>query len=142
MKAKPKDWWTKPRVLTLKVRWAQGFFASEIAEELGTTRASVIGKVHRLQLPAPLTKHDQKPRARSRVRPTPPAASPRVASPPVEPPTGPVHFGELERQHCRWMPGEVNTMMFCGDTRSPNSPYCAKHTALSYTPSRVRSQPA
>jgi len=39
MKAKPKDWWTKPRVLTLKVRWAQGFFASEIAEELGTTRA-------------------------------------------------------------------------------------------------------
>lgn len=43
--------WTESRVATLKRMWAEGFSASEIAEELGdTTRNAVIGVVHRAKL--------------------------------------------------------------------------------------------
>lgn len=41
--------WTEERVTTLKKLWLEGFSASQVARQLGgVTRASVIGKVHRL----------------------------------------------------------------------------------------------
>lgn len=43
--------WTAKRVERLKKLWAEGHFASEIAEMLGNaTRNSVLGKIHRLGL--------------------------------------------------------------------------------------------
>jgi GcrA cell cycle regulator len=43
--------WTDERVETLKIMWAEGKSASQIAKELGgVTRNAVIGKVHRLGL--------------------------------------------------------------------------------------------
>ena len=44
--------WTEERIELLKVRWREGFSASEIAKELGgSSRNAVISKVHRLNLP-------------------------------------------------------------------------------------------
>jgi GcrA cell cycle regulator len=44
--------WTDERVEVLKALWADGASASAIAKRLGVTRNAVIGKVHRLDLPA------------------------------------------------------------------------------------------
>lgn len=46
--------WTVVRIETLKSLWSEGKSASEIATALGAgvTRSAVIGKVHRLKLPA------------------------------------------------------------------------------------------
>ena len=45
--------WTDERVEQLKKLWQQGWSASQIAKELGsTTRNAVIGKIHRLNLVA------------------------------------------------------------------------------------------
>ncbi len=46
--------WTEERVVLLKKLWMEGLSASEIANELGNgiSRNAVIGKVHRLGLPA------------------------------------------------------------------------------------------
>ena len=45
--------WTDDRVEKLKNLWAEGLSASQIAKDLGgVTRNAVIGKVHRLGLPA------------------------------------------------------------------------------------------
>ncbi|WP_038035554.1 GcrA family cell cycle regulator [Thermopetrobacter sp. TC1] len=46
--------WTEDRVVLLKKLWMEGLSASEIAKELGNniSRNAVIGKVHRLGLPA------------------------------------------------------------------------------------------
>jgi hypothetical protein len=65
---------------------------------------------------------------------------PHVPSPPIAPapkftfvePTSPVHIRDLERHHCRWMPGEPATLMYCGKTKSEGSPYCTKHTRAAY----------
>lgn len=46
--------WTSERTDTLTGMWARGFTAQEIADKIGpaVTRSSVLGKVHRLQLPS------------------------------------------------------------------------------------------
>lgn len=45
--------WTVENTATLRDMWSEGFCARAIAEKLGATRNSVIGKVHRLALPNP-----------------------------------------------------------------------------------------
>lgn len=45
--------WTEERIEQLKALWAKGRTASQIAEEIGgVNRNQVIGKAHRLDLPA------------------------------------------------------------------------------------------
>ncbi len=45
--------WTNERTNTLISMWARGYTAQEIVDTIGSavTRSSVLGKVHRLQLP-------------------------------------------------------------------------------------------
>ncbi len=42
--------WTEARVADLRRLWAEGFSASRIANQLGTTKNAIIGKVDRLGL--------------------------------------------------------------------------------------------
>src|SRR3981189_1652835 len=64
--------WSEDRVEQLKKLWEGGLSASQIAAELGNvTRNAVIGKVHRLALPA-------------RATPPPPAAPPRRKARPAQ----------------------------------------------------------
>jgi hypothetical protein len=52
----PIDSWDEERVATLTKLWAEGHSATRIALVLECSRNSVIGKVTRLKLPAPLEK--------------------------------------------------------------------------------------
>lgn len=43
-----RDWWTEERIARLKELHAKGFSMQAMAEELGTTRNAIAGKLHRL----------------------------------------------------------------------------------------------
>ena len=43
--------WTANRCAFLEILWCNGATAREIADALGTTKNSVIGKAHRMKLP-------------------------------------------------------------------------------------------
>lgn len=81
--------WNKGRVKALRVLWAEGWSANEIARELGgVSRNAVIGKVHRLRLngriaPArPSRRVVRQPPACTRIHTPPPRARAPVAKPP------------------------------------------------------------
>jgi len=89
--------WTDERIETLKKMWDSGMTATQIAEELGgVSRNAVIGKAHRLGLPArpspvkPNESRTESPRAETpRPAPAPAAAAaapePRAAAPEPKP---------------------------------------------------------
>jgi len=88
--------WTDERIETLKKMWDSGMTATQIAEELGgVSRNAVIGKAHRLGLPArpspvkPNEARSETPRTDA-PRPAPVAAAaaapePRAAAPEPKP---------------------------------------------------------
>jgi GcrA cell cycle regulator len=145
--------WTDERVDALKTLWAQGLSASQIADRLGgCSRNAVIGKVHRLQLPARRTRsHIKSPRARARsAARRPPAARRPVPSgppklpcdeyvPPPElvqvPPAERIQLWQLGEHTCRWPLGDPVTdkdFGFCGRPPVRGRPYCAPHKAMGY----------
>ncbi|MDF7775087.1 GcrA family cell cycle regulator, partial [Sphingomonas sp. AOB5] len=69
--------WTDERIDTLKKMWNSGLTATQIAEELGgVSRNAVIGKAHRLGLPArpsPVKPNENKVKAAT-AAPAPAAA--------------------------------------------------------------------
>lgn len=76
--------WTDERIDTLKRMWNSGLTATQIAEELGgVSRNAVIGKAHRLGLPArpsPVKPNEPK---EATPRPAPAAAAPAPAAAPA-----------------------------------------------------------
>ena len=85
--------WTDERIETLKKMWDSGMTATQIAEELGgVSRNAVIGKAHRLGLPArPSPVKPNEPKAEPAPRPAPAAsaAPPAAASAPAPQPAAP-----------------------------------------------------
>jgi GcrA cell cycle regulator len=123
--------WTDERIETLRKMWDSGLTATQIAEELGgVSRNAVIGKAHRLGLPArpsPVRPNEPKaapaepkpqpapaPAAAAAPAAPPPAAAPRAAAepaaavPPVAPPKpdGPVMRSVGPGGFLRQNPGE------------------------------------
>jgi GcrA cell cycle regulator len=147
--------WTDELIERLKVLWAEGLSASQIADELAGkfTRMSVIGKVHRLGL-APRKAREpgppylRKPRRRANGIPKPPAPPPRPPAPPPRPPspsppTAPkmrqLTFAKLKPTHCRWPLGELlePARLFCAaDTEG--EVYCPFHQRIARPPERAR----
>jgi len=155
--------WTDARTEQLKVLYADGCSASEIAFEIGgVTRNAVIGKIHRLHLnqyPSANVKEPKEPRF-------------RVAKAPAERrrkvirnatgfmvmditlptlPVGKQHDGsavpsaqrksllELRERDCRFPFGEPGQagFFFCGALTVPTLPYCVDHCRVAYvTPAR------
>jgi GcrA cell cycle regulator len=76
--------WTDERIATLTKMWDSGLTATQIAEELGgVSRNAVIGKAHRLGLPArPSPVKPNEPKAApAPAEPKPQAATPRASAP-------------------------------------------------------------
>ena len=62
--------WTEDKIKQLKKLWAKGRSTIEIAKELGISKNSVVGKVHRLDLtnrPSPIKKKSDKVRVVKQV---------------------------------------------------------------------------
>lgn len=69
--------WTEERIEQLRKLWDQGLSASAIGKQLGVSKNAVVGKAHRLKLPArpsPIRKGTRPPVRRMAVLPKPLAA--------------------------------------------------------------------
>ena len=145
--------WSAERDEALKQLWDQGYSASLIADKLANgsklTRCAVIGRAHRLKLPArkgkePLTRKPlgRKPYRRvkgahkpprlpppppQRPRPPPPSSFP---NPPMEPDMRKLPLLQLEPHHCRWPLGELHEVahLFCAADTREGEVYCPHHT--------------
>lgn len=141
----------------LRLLWASGESASKIASIMGRglTRNSIIGKAHRMHLPArrpsgpvgykrarvPTTQTAQKKqsfkkRADWTQRPVkPPALKPHPVKPQGEAWAAiegvtPVSLLDLEAGHCRWPVGLETPFLFCG-APATHRHYCEHHHAWS-----------
>jgi GcrA cell cycle regulator len=77
--------WTDERIEQLRKLWDQGLSASAIGKQLGVSKNAVVGKAHRLKLPArpsPIRKGTRPPVRRMAVLPKPLAAPHPRANPP------------------------------------------------------------
>ncbi|NML06113.1 GcrA family cell cycle regulator [Sphingomonas sp. G-3-2-10] len=85
--------WTDERIETLRKMWSSGSTATQIAEELGgVSRNAVIGKAHRLGLPArpsPVKPNEAKAAAAPKPAPAPSAPAAEAAPPPPAAPRAP-----------------------------------------------------
>ncbi|ATQ70282.1 GcrA cell cycle regulator [Methylosinus trichosporium OB3b] len=143
--------WPDARIATVARLWAEGCTAAQIAAEIGggITRSAVIGKVHRLGLPARergvRTKAARAaiitpPPAQAVKRPAEKAAPVVVARPaPVPALAPPVDCGEtalvasildLVEGQCRW----PLAAGFCGRPSAGGKSYCAHHALRSVNP--------
>ena len=108
--------------------WNSGTSGGQIAMELGLTRSSVLGHLHRARLRlgvdavprrTTLVRKEREPRlAPRRLPPTPPTPEPEA------PPTEGVHLMDLQSHHCRCVIGPEH---YCGRQRMPGSSWCAEH---------------
>jgi len=158
--------WTDDRVELLKKLWAEGLSASQIASRMGgTTRRSVIGKVHRLGLsgratPTRVTKPKPQKRHTPSVSKIPSMPTAHTAAEPASltkskwekdgavptfpelkiPPGERATLLTLSDRTCRWPIGDPGSedFHFCGRHPKPQLPYCEHHARIAYQPVQDR----
>lgn len=140
--------WTDETVARLREQWVSGASASVIAAALGTSRNAVLGKVHRLKLPARKTLSTAPKAIANRKRavrlglPTPTRRYERAPNRPYIPPAPVaeatprfIALFDLMSGDCRWPMNEPpEEYLFCASAVLEGSPYCAAHHQLAYRP--------
>jgi GcrA cell cycle regulator len=152
--------WGADAIETLRALWAEGLSTAEIGRRMGVSKNAVIGKAHRLNLPArpspirrdgaagprPATPRPivARPIAPRPVRPATPPSAPPPAPPPAPRPAPPRHVSRAGVRTCCWPIGEPGTrgFHFCGREALPGKPYCAEHAAVAYVKVRDRREDA
>jgi GcrA cell cycle regulator len=158
--------WTAEAIDRLRALWDEGHSTAEIGRRMGVSKNAVVGKAHRLNLPArpsPIRREAEggatpRPAAQPRKalpprEPAPlrrPAAAPApaaaVAAPaPVAPPAAVVRpFPRVSARTCCWPMGEPGTpeFRFCAAPAMAPKPYCAEHAAIAYVKARDRREDA
>lgn len=152
--------WNDETISRLRALWDEGHSTAEIGRRLGITKNAVVGKAHRLTLPArpsPIRREaveGAEPRrvvARAPVRvevvpeqapkpePETEAAAPAPAFRSVATPRpGP------RVSTCCWPIGDPGTptFRFCDAEATVGKPYCAEHVSLAYVKVRDRREEA
>ena len=131
--------WTLERDALLARLWSEGFSASQIASRITdvmVSRMAVIGRVHRLKLPARKAREPakRKPYKGRMSVPKPPAPPPRP-QPPPPPPGAPamrqLSLIHLKPYHCRWPITDVGPpFLFCGADAAKGEVYCPFHQRM------------
>ena len=159
--------WTEETITRLRGLWDEGHSTAEIGRRLGITKNAVVGKAHRLNLPArpsPIRRGagEGRPPRRATARrvsgPTLPVlvaalapavtpATPRLAEPKLTPvvrvvPATPRPGARLTA--CCWPIGEPGTpnFHFCSEHAIHGKPYCPEHAAVAYVKVRDRREDA
>ncbi len=155
--------WTAEAIERLKALWAEGHSTAEIGRRMGISKNAVVGKAHRLSLPA-----RPSPIRREAMASTPRPVQPRAPRPPVAPrstlppmvatpvavvpvaqpaPQPPVvrAFPRLSStRSCCWPIGEPGQpgFRFCSAEAIVSKPYCPEHAAVAYVKARDRREDA
>ena len=152
--------WTEKMVEDLKIMWDQGLTTGEIGKRLGVSKNSIVGKVHRLQLPArpsPIRKKSDKEKetavettektstpakAEKKSETTENTAKAHVHKETVVPQATPekkivpgkLKLTDLDNHTCRWPIGDPKdeNFHFCGKKVRVGQTYCEEHSALAY----------
>jgi GcrA cell cycle regulator len=162
--------WNDDTIILLKALWEEGLSTAEIGRRMGISKNAVVGKAHRLDLPArpsPIRRGEgapAAPRAPRRVSgPTLPPLATSVAvavkpapqpRPPVQPAprpqsvlrpvaaTRPAAAGRITA--CCWPIGEPGTptFRFCDADALAGKPYCDEHAQIAYVRIRDRREEA
>jgi|GEM_PF-2226299 len=143
--------WTERRIAQLTELWAEGVTANAIAEQMGCTRNAVIGKSHRLELPArpsPIRPKDGPLSERTAARRRQVARDTALQTSESKQ-THAEMVEHTSRQRpmqtfgpvtsCQWIEGEARARDFCGDRTLPGKSYCQPHYARAYLPPKVKS---
>jgi GcrA cell cycle regulator len=152
--------WTDGRVRELRQLWSEGHSTAEIGRRMGISKNAVVGKAHRLDLPArpsPIrTGGSPRPPRRqpvptladtmpfSSLRDTDiPASVERIAPTVKTAPHATIASTRVGSQPCCWPIGEPGTsaFRFCDDPAPRDVPYCDEHARLAYKPRRRRDTP-
>ncbi|SFK25708.1 GcrA family cell cycle regulator [Falsiroseomonas stagni] len=162
--------WSAEAIERLRALWAEGHSTAEIGRRMGVSKNAVVGKAHRLNLPArpsPIRREAvaEKPAAapvraarpaspapRSTLSPSPapvaavPAPAPVAAMTAPAAPTAVVRaFPRLgSARTCCWPIGEPGTpdFRFCTAEATSGKPYCTQHAAVAYVKARDRREDA
>lgn len=164
--------WSETTIVRLRELWTEGHSTAEIGRRLGVSKNAVVGKAHRLDLPArpsPIRRDAEggearRPASRRVEGPTLPplsststpisAATPVATAAPVPAPARPVApppriqvvaprpYARVVT--CCWPIGEPGTrsFRFCDDQSEPGKPYCTEHAKLAYVKVRDRREDA
>lgn len=146
-KVKNTKLWTPPEVDRVKKLAAQGMTASQIAAEVGRTRNSVIGAIHRNKVQL-LTRSDP-----SAVKPKPPRKSigghlkslffaskskqePYREKPTATPPDTKNYVPFLNRRYdqCKYIVEKRGDNYYCCGASAVRSGWCEFHAAIVYRP--------
>jgi GcrA cell cycle regulator len=143
--------WTTERVELLKSRFEAGLTCREIANDIGVSRNSVIGKLSRLNLTREKSADTPRPARRDAAKGHRPRSVPRLqyqmlrklySEPQPLADREPISnqaccsLLELSEERCRWpigTPGATD-FHFCGNTPVESLPYCPGHSRLAYRP--------
>lgn len=135
--------WTDDMVKDLKKMWDQGLTTNEIAKNLGVSKNSIVGKVHRLNLtarPSPIKKKDDE----NIVAETVAVSEKKSVEAPAETKSLNVEkkigssaclkLTELDNHTCRWPIGDPrdDNFCFCGKKIRGGQTYCEEHSAIAY----------
>jgi len=133
----PNETWSEADKERLRALWIQQprLSTREIGLVMGLSKNQVVGKAHRLKLPArpsPIGVHGPahpgfRGGRKPKPRPAMAAAVPRLAPPPPAPVAPPRPSGRT----CQWITGEPKgaASLFCGAEALRRSAYCAEHHA-------------
>jgi GcrA cell cycle regulator len=148
--------WTDDRIRELRQLWSEGHSTAEIGRRMGVSKNAVVGKAHRLDLPARRSpiRIGGSPRAlrAPRRQPVPrladtqplpclcgadiPMPVERIA-PTVKPARHAASAPRRSGSHpCCWPIGEPGTpaFRFCDDPAQSGGSYCDEHARLAYRP--------
>jgi GcrA cell cycle regulator len=156
--------WSAEAIDRLRALWAEGHSTAEIGRRMGISKNAVVGKAHRLSLPArpsPIRRDagsEAAPRPQPVRAPRPAVPAPRVTLPSAPParvvpapvavaPSRPAvrsfpRFGAARA--CCWPIGEPGQtgFRFCTSEAVQGKPYCADHAAVAYVKVRDRREDA
>ena len=141
--------WTEDMIDRLKQMWKEGLTTNEIAKQLGVSKNSIVGKVHRLNLkarPSPIKKKEQEPNIESTPQKEEKAKAPiksiktvdikniNIASDNCKKKDSCLKLTELDNHTCRWPIGDPrdDNFCFCGKAIRSGQTYCEEHSAIAY----------
>ncbi|MCR0983991.1 GcrA family cell cycle regulator [Roseomonas populi] len=159
--------WSAEAIEQLRALWAEGHSTAEIGRRMGISKNAVVGKAHRLHLPARPSPIQREQAAASAAAPRPvvavavapvAASAPRPVMPAAPRPPVPAMraaapsaapavvrpFPRSGARTCCWPIGEPGTpeFRFCTSESFAGKPYCLEHASIAYVKARDRREDA
>lgn len=120
--------WTNEELDRLQEMWTkEGSTSTQIGKELGRTRGSVLGKIHRLNIANKSPNHKTRPI--SKVSKSDKIIfSSDFSDKDIK---KPISMMELKESSCRWPVDVGSDVMYCGKTKERGG-YCKSHGDMAY----------